>query len=313
MLCWWLLVNHNVPLSKIQGFFGLIRPFTLLAPLVVSLSIMIASFYYQQLLQPLLPMLIFQMIPASFSLSLLNGASNALNQATDIDADRISKPYRPIPKGIISVKEAKIIALLLYIASFTLAFMIHTSFVVFMAMITFFTISYSLQPRMKDKLFYNQLWIAVPRGFLGILASWSVFGNVFDPLPLTIAFIAGLFLFGGSITKDFSDRKADELVGTKTLVNIYGVRKAAFIVLPFLFFPFLLIPISIDFGLIPSYFWLLTFLAIPGFFIFKAMIKNTDTNTIFENTSAWSYMYITYFVFAIAFSVITVAGTFIFM
>jgi len=53
---------------------------------------------------------------------------------------------------------------------------------------------------MKDRLFFNQLWIAIPRGFLGILASWSVFGLVFQPVALIIAGISiGLHMILGSV------------------------------------------------------------------------------------------------------------------
>ena len=305
-------MRYNIIIRKCVGFIGLIRPFTLLAPFIVSMNIMIASYFYQGATDQIISVFLIQIIPASLSFAFLNGASNALNQATDIDADKISKSYRPIPQGLISIKEAYIVSIILYMISFGFGFIIHPMFLLFIGLITIFTVTYSISPRMKDVLWLNQLWIAIPRGFLGILASWSVFNSILDPLPLIIATIAGLFLFGGSITKDVADCQADLAVGTKTLVNIYGEKTAAFIILPFLFFPFLIIPISINLGLIPIYFWLLTFLSIPGFFIFKAMIKDT-TSSILENTSAWSCMYITYLLFALSFSLITVAGTILFI
>ncbi|MFO8078234.1 MAG: UbiA family prenyltransferase [Thermoplasmatota archaeon] len=287
------------------SFFGLIRPFTLLAPFTVSLSIMVASFYYHG--GEFSIDIFFQIIlPACVSLSLLNGASNALNQATDHKSDGISKPYRPIPQGKISVKNAYVISLLLYGLSFFMAFIIHSTFFVFVLIITFFTVSYSVPPRMKDKLVFNQLWIAIPRGFLGILASWSVFGSVLNPLPLIIAAVAALFLFGGCITKDITDCNADKQCGTKTLVNRYGIEKAAFLSLPFLFFPFLLIPLAINFGFLKPVFWFLTFLAIPGIYIFKLMIVKQKPSRFFENTQAWSLMYLTYFIFASSFSMLTI-------
>ena len=306
-------MRFNQWIKKTKGFFGLIRPFTLLAPFMVSMNIIIASYFYSSSPGSITSEFLNTILPASLCFAFLNGASNALNQATDRKADYISKSYRPIPQGIISVKEAYIVSVVMYIFAFYFGLLIHPIFIAFIAVITFFTLTYSLSPRMKDKLWFNQLWIAVPRGFLGILASWSVYGSIFDPLPIVIATIAGLFLFGGSITKDVADKKADIEVGTKTLVNIYGEQKAAIMVLPFLFFPFLLIPITINLGFIPSYFWCLTFLSIPGFFIFKSMVKNDISQTIFENTTAWTYMYATYLVFAISFSVITVISNVIFI
>jgi len=284
----------------------LIRPFTLLAPLIVSMSIMIASYFYYGYSLDIFPSLLFIILPAGCSLTFLNAASNALNQATDVQADIISKPYRPIPKGMISVHEGMMVALLFYFASMIIASLINTTFFIFVLLITFFTITYSTAPRMKDRLWWNQIWIALPRGLLGILASWSVFGTVSQPLPIVIATIAFLFLFGGSITKDVSDKDADLAYGTKTLVNTYGEKKAALIALPFLFFPFLLLPFCINMGLVDSSFWFLTFLAIPGFYVFILMYTGDTSNNVFENTGAWSAMYLTYFMFSSCFALITV-------
>ncbi|MBS3778205.1 MAG: UbiA prenyltransferase family protein, partial [Candidatus Thermoplasmatota archaeon] len=178
--------SHSI-IERVQSFFSLIRPFTLIAPLIVSISIMIASFFYQQHNQPFFTVFFSTILPASLSLAILNGASNALNQATDYQTDSLSKPYRPIPRGVFSVKKGKLIALGLYIIAISLAFLVHLNFLILIFSITAFTVTYSLFPRMKDKLFFNQLWIAIPRGFLGILASWCVFASIFQPVPLLIA------------------------------------------------------------------------------------------------------------------------------
>ncbi len=288
------------------SFFGLIRPFTLLAPLLVSISIMVASFYYNGYGGDFVSLFFTIILPASISLSLLNGASNALNQATDVKSDSVSKPYRPIPKGAISIRTALVISVILYLISFLVASVIHETFMLFVGFITFFTVSYSITPRMKDKLIFNQIWIAIPRGFLGILASWCIFGSVYQPLPLVIAIIASFFLFGGCITKDITDCEADRNAGSKTLVNTCGVKKAAFISLPFMFFPFLLIPLTINIGWLPVEFWMLMILALPGFYIFKLIIRDKKPSRFFENTQAWSVMYLTYFGFASCFSVVTI-------
>jgi len=301
--------DHTI--DQIHAFFSLIRPFTLVAPLIVSISIMIASFYYQQTSQQLFNVFFSLIIPGSLSLAILNGASNALNQATDYRTDSICKPYRPIPRGILSVKQTKNVAVALYAVAIGLASFVHLNFFILILAITVFTVTYSLFPRMKDRLFFNQLWIAIPRGFLGILASWSVFGSVFQPVALIIAGIAALFLFGGSITKDITDSTADKKTGTHTLVNTFGVKKAAVFSFPFLFFPFLLIPAAIDAGFLPVEYWALTFLAIPGFYIFRLLVNQQRSSRFFENNSAWTVMYATYFIYAVMFSLLSlVASTF---
>lgn len=286
----------------------MIRPFTLLAPLIVSTSIMISSYFYHQT-ENVSNIYFSIILPASLCFALLNGASNTLNQATDKDADCISKPYRPIPSGQITQKEALCISVILYALVFMFAMMVHLMFFSLIVVIAVFTITYSLPPRLKDFLLLNQLWIAIPRGFLGIVASWSVFGSIFEPLPLVIGFVAGLFLFGGSITKDITDSVADSVIGTKTLINTYGIKKAALFSLPFLFFPFLLISVFIILSYIEPSFWILTFFSLPGIYIFYLLMVNDKKNRRFENTSAWTMMYVTYFFFSSCFSGITIINS----
>jgi len=293
--------------KKIRSIIDLIRPFTLLAPLIVSICIIIASFVYNEQ-SNLQSVFISLIIPASLSLALLNGASNSLNQITDIKSDKISKPYRPLVRGDLKTSEAMFITFSLYLISIILSLLINFVFCIFVLSITFFTVTYSLPPRLKDKLFLNQLWVGIPRGFLGILASWSVFGTVIHPLPITIGIIAMVYLIGGSITKDITDCIADKKTGTKTLINSFGIKNAAIMALPFMIFPFTFIPILIDIGLIDSNYLLLSLLAIPSFFVFYLMIRDNKKGRRLENTSSWALMYGTYFLLAFGFSVITIAG-----
>jgi 4-hydroxybenzoate polyprenyltransferase len=158
---------------------------------------------------------------------------------------------------------------------------------------------------MKKYLFINQIWIAIPRGMLGILASWSVFGNPFTPTPLIIGGIATTYLVGGMATKDITDAEADKKTGIKTLINTYGSEKTALITFPFMFFPFVFIPIFIHQNGIEGYLWPLTFLVLLTFLIFYFTIKKTVSSTL-ENIHAWSIMYVQYIIFAMAFSLLTI-------
>jgi 4-hydroxybenzoate polyprenyltransferase len=295
-------------INHIKGYINLIRPFTLLAPIIVSISIMISSFYYSGNVN--ISSVFWNMIiPSSLCLAILNAASNSLNQASDVKSDKISKSYRPIPLGLVSIKEACVLSLILYILAIYISTSINLFFTLYVVLISIFTITYSIPPRMKNYLFFNQLWVAIPRGFLGILASWSVFNHNLSVLPLTIGFISLLFLIGGSITKDIIDKDADKKNGTNTLINTFGIKKAAMISFPFLFFPFILVLILIDIGIIETYLWSLTFFSIPGYFIFYSIIRDNSKSKFFENTSSWSLMYITYFLFAISFSILTVTNS----
>lgn len=292
--------------KQARAGIDLVRPFTLAAPFLVSMAIATASLVYNRNQIPINPDWAITVGQTSLTIVIVNAASNALNQATDVEADRISKPYRPIPKGIIRADTAQSLAYLLYLFALLRAVTINLWFGIFIFLIMVFTVTYSLPPRMKKYLFINQVWIAIPRGILGILASWSVFGaNPFTQTPLAIGLISTVFLIGGMATKDITDCEADKKTGVKTLINTYGNKKTALISFPFMFFPFLFIPILINQGFLKSYLWPLTFLVIFSFIILYLIIRGKESDTL-ENVNAWSLMYIQYICFAMGFSLLTI-------
>lgn len=290
----------------VRIYLTLLRPFTLLAPLIVSTSVILASLIRSGPSDLSLVSLLWTILSASLSFALLNGASNVLNQATDWKEDALSKPYRPIPQGLINLKHAYILSFLLYLVALLLAFTVHVLFCCFVSIIAFFSITYSCTPRMKKFLFFNQLWVALPRGFFGIVGSWSVFGNPFEPLPLAMGCVAAMFLFGGTATKDILDADADRKVGTRTLVNVFGLRIAAIFSLVIMTCAFVLILPLVFFGVIQH-----TLLPLASLGVFSVIIGwlmfNSHKNTTCENTSAWTLMYATYFIFALSFAGITIS------
>jgi geranylgeranylglycerol-phosphate geranylgeranyltransferase len=292
--------------KKFRGYLDLLRPFTLIAPFFVSMFIMFASLVYNNKFVefPNWWIIIGQ---ASLTLAFLNGASNALNQATDVEADKISKPYRPIPRGVVEREEAQSIAYILYLFALLRAVTINTWFGVFVFLIMVFTVVYSLPPRMKRFLFVNQVWVAIPRGLFAILASWSVFGDPFQMAPLIIGLIALVFFIGAMTTKDIVDCEADRKTGTRTLINTFGIKKASFISLPFLILPFAIIPILVHYHIINSYFLPLTIFIIPSFFIFYLMLTQQQSETL-ENVKGWTLMYVTYLFYAISFTALIILG-----
>lgn len=294
--------------KQARAAIDLTRPFTLIAPLIVSMAVMTASLVFRFKTDStfiVTPDWWITIGQASFTIAIVNAASNALNQATDVDADKISKPYRPIPKGLIKAESAQSLAYLLYLFALFRALTINIWFGLFIFLIMIFTVTYSLPPRMKKYLFINQIWIAIPRGMIGILASWSVFGNPFSTTPIIIGLISTIYLIGGMATKDITDAEADKATGVRTLINTYGNKKTALISFPFMFFPFAFIPIFINQNYIAGYLWPLTFLVFITFFIFYLIIKGNESPTL-ENVQAWSIMYIQYIFFAMGFSLLTI-------
>jgi 4-hydroxybenzoate polyprenyltransferase len=294
--------------DHIRGYLDLLRPFTLLAPIIVSMSIIVASLVYNfRFFGVDIPTDWWITVGnASLTVALVNAASNALNQATDYEGDIISKPYRPIPQKIIKPEEAQSLAYIFYLFALLRAVTINAWFGTFIFLIMLFTVTYSLPPRFKRFLLINQIWIAIPRGLLGILAAWSVFGSPFQRLPVIMGSIATLFLIGGMSTKDIVDSKADKLTGVHTLINTYGVKMTAFVSFPFMFFPFIIIPLMINIESIAVYYWPLTFFIFGSIIISYLMIKGDTESKTLENIHAWSIMYVEYIFFALGFAFLTI-------
>lgn len=298
----------EVVVHKIRVYLKLLRPFTLLAPLIVSSSVIVASLVYSGSMNLTFVSIFWTILSASICFALLNGASNVLNQATDWKEDALSKPYRPIPQGIVSPKEAYRFSLFLYVVAILLSLNVNILFSLFVSIIAFFSITYSIKPRMKKFLFLNQVWVAIPRGFFGIIGSWSVFGDPFSPLPLSIGCVAALFLFGGTTTKDILDAEADKTVGTKTMVNVFGLKTASIFSLLFMTGAFCLILPMVHFHLIPAEVFPLASLSFLSIVIGWLML-NKQKNAKYENTSSWIVMYATYFTFALTFAIIIIVSS----
>ena len=88
----------------------LTRPFTLLPPLLGILSGAVCAFgsiHNPDAAHRVTPALLGIVALGALSASLLNAASNVLNQITDLEVDRINKPDRPLVTGEASIRPVR--------------------------------------------------------------------------------------------------------------------------------------------------------------------------------------------------------------
>lgn len=288
---------------KLPDYVELLRPFTLLAPFagVFCSGLVAAAATGIAVEGALLPIFI-----ASLGAALLSGASNIFNQACDVEVDKINKPARPIPSERVSLKEAEWAAAGTYVFSLALAALVNAYFFILAAFAAFLTILYSWHPvRLKNYGWVANGTIAVSRGLLLTVAGWSVVSSPFSPVPWFIGSIFGLFLLGAASTKDFADIPGDSKYGTRTLPVIYGVEKAAWLIAPFLVFPFLLIPAGAYAGLLPPAALFLTSLSPWGAYAAYLILREPKKLALEANHPSWIHMYLImifgYVGFAIAF------------
>ena len=276
---------------------GLVRPFTMLAPLVgVVAGAGTAASATGAAFRPELVAL------AALAAVLANAASNAWNQAFDADIDRVNKPTRPIPAGAATVAGALRLghacaALGLAVAAVHAFATGRWAFLACVAGGVVATWAYSAPPwRTKARLWLANPTIAVPRGFLVPVAGWAVLAPVTSAEPFALGLVPGLFVLGAATTKDFADVEGDRAHGCRTLPVVLGLAPAARVVAPFLALPFLLYPLLSLAGALQRPFaaWAAAggVLAAGGAWTARALLRDPSSLATERNHPAWRGMYL---------------------
>lgn len=233
----------------------------------------------------------------------LNGFSNGVNQIYDLEVDRINKPRRMLPSGRMSMGEAWAVSLAFLILAILLAAWINRQTLAIVVAATLLTFIYSAPPlRTKSRGVWANITIAIPRGTLLVVCGWSTVKNVLSPEPWVIGGIFGAFFLGAVTTKDFSDIEGDRRGGCRTLPVIYGVRRAAWMIAPFLSLPFLAISAGAASGVLTGkpvvLFPLGVVLTLWGVYIARLLITAAPEELTSagpegpENHPSWTHMYL---------------------
>lgn len=210
-------------MSKVRSIILLLRPVTL----VPAFTAGIIGYY------SLANTIDINAMITGLILALLQAGGQVLNQITDIEIDKINKPFRPLVKGLVSIRDAIILAISLYVISLIIS-MISTniSFIMISLIIAFFSIFYNLKPiRAKRHYLISYPWLSISRGFLPWILISCIANNLGRAIRLGI--ITGLWVLSSQCTKDIGDERGDLIFGVKTLPNQYGVRATRIWILGF--------------------------------------------------------------------------------
>lgn len=147
------------------------------------------------------------------------GAGNALNDYCDAEIDRINRPKRPIPQGIISRKSALVYAVILFILGSLLALpVLSPELTVILVAALFMLISYS--PYFKVRPFFGNLIVSLILGMTFLFAA-AVFGDIRKGVPPF--FLAFGFNLIREIVKDIQDMAGDRAVNARTIPLSLGI------------------------------------------------------------------------------------------
>ena len=292
--------------EKAALYWELARPFTLVAPALGMFTGSVIALGATPPV-PMTPWVAVTIALGTLMAAVLNAASNVLNQVTDLEADRINKPGRPIPEGRASQQEALRLSGFLYVAALLLATPVGPQCTLLAGTAAVLTVIYSAPPfRLKAIPYLANLVIALPRGVLLKVAGWSCVRDFGRMEPWYIGAIFGLFLLGATTTKDFADVKGDAAAGFRTLPVVHGPRRAAWIIAPFFVLPFLLIPYGILRGYLSGDRTVLLLLTATlcawGSYVVYLMARRPDDLARTENHPSWTHMYVMMFVAQIGFA-----------
>ena len=287
-------------------YWELARPFTLVAPALGMFTGSVIALGAAPAV-PITAWVIAKVAIGTLMAAVLNAASNALNQVTDLAADEVNKPKRPIPSGRVTPSEALTLAAGLYVAAFLLCIPLGPQCALLAGTAAVLTVLYSAPPfRLKAVPYLANVVIAIPRGLLLKVAGWACVRDFGRLEPWYIGLIFGLFLLGATTTKDFADMAGDARAGFRTLPVIHGPRRAAWLISPFLVLPFLLIPYGLHAGYLtgqPVVLYALAALLMAwGAYVVLLMVRRPEELARTENHPSWTHMYVMMFVAQIGFA-----------
>jgi geranylgeranylglycerol-phosphate geranylgeranyltransferase len=169
---------------------------------------------------------------------LIAAAGNIINDIYDVEVDKVNKPNRPLPRGGLTIDQAKALTLLLWLAGGIIAF--ATSLIAGIMAMIFAALGYVYAAKVKALgtignfavassfsfgLFYGAIVATESRNYFVFLGDSSL---IFVPLVIWVYFFTSSFvLFGREVIKGIEDLRGDRLRSVRTVASVHGARSAS--------------------------------------------------------------------------------------
>jgi len=169
---------------------------------------------------------------ASCVTSLIAAGGYVVNDYYDIDIDSVNKPWRPLPSGIISMRSALLLSMILFIGGTALSTVIGPLSSVLAAFTALLLLTYS--KTFKRRGFSGNIIVSlcgalsIVYGVVSVVDKFGLYNKVFSMnfvLSLVPALHAFLLILLREIVKGIEDYEGDKIHGVKTLVVVYGIEK----------------------------------------------------------------------------------------
>lgn len=198
-------------LNKWRGFFILSRPVNVaISFLSIFVAITICGWSTWE-----------SVLLACLTGAFITAAANAINDVYDLEIDRINRPDRPLPSGVISPQEAFAFSIFFFLCGIMSSAFINRETLIIA--ILFSVLLYLYSSTLKRQVLIGNFTVSLATAFAFIYGGAAV-GHIDNALfPAIFAF---LMHFGREIIKDMEDVKGDAKDGAQTLPIRYGIRPA---------------------------------------------------------------------------------------
>lgn len=197
---------------SLRGFWLLARPHNL----AIAVPAIFLGGFITSGVHPLSKLLL-----ACVSGMCIGAGANAINDVFDVEIDRINKPRRPLPSGLVSPRSARSFAMACFFAGILFSAPINP-FCFFTALVSS-ALLYLYSSSLKRTVFWGNITVAFMLGLALVYGGLAVGG-------FRNALIVGVFAFlynlPREILKDVEDMEGDRAQEAVTLPIRYGVKAA---------------------------------------------------------------------------------------
>jgi geranylgeranylglycerol-phosphate geranylgeranyltransferase len=157
------------------------------------------------------------------SVFFISAVALILNDVFDIETDRINTPHRPLPAGLVTVREAVGLAIFVTALGLAAAFILSISALV-VALLAW-VVGFLYNGRFKKAGLFGNLMVSTSVGMTFIFGGVSV-GKPFELVVWLFAALAFLINLGEEIAADAMDLEGDRETGSRSLPVMIGREPA---------------------------------------------------------------------------------------
>lgn len=247
----------------------IIRPINLA---ITFFSVMIAVIVSSSLSQINLDVFLL-----AFSLIFSVAAGNIINDIIDFEIDKINKPERVLPKGLISIPFAKGLYIFLILLSLILAAIISLDILIVLIGLNLLLLIYSTH--LKKIILLSNFIVAFATTLPFILGGIVVNNFEAGLIPAGFAFFTN---FIREIIKDIEDIKGDSSKGIQSFPQVGGIKKSIYFVMGLIVLIIILDTFPFLFGVYNAEYFVIIMTFVNPIFVYvlKLLYNNNDLITL---------------------------------